>query len=396
MYNYILNEKNGRTFPCSDFYLYPLTANDYADVYRNYNVDKYPVMAFIYLTNRCPDNCIGCFASKIEDGSKFLEKEVMLNLLDDLASNGTKAIKLAGREPTAYPYLSECLFKCKELGMKSLVITSGTNIDKHIEALSTAVTHLRVSLNTISEELHNQIHRPSSSALKYNKRKEYLKEIIAKRRELGLITGATYLVRSSEDTNAYEYVQICKELGFNYVRFTLLDEDKGSWSDAWTYTYNKLLKFETEDFKIITHMPIPECHIHVSQKEIIDPAIVSRVVIHANGKVNSCHEGWRGDWIEPNMATYGNINEKSFHDIWTGEKRKKFLDYITAAHSDGENLYNCCTMGVNVCNNNCKYDGFNEVQKWIISQLEEDSESIFDGITIPATWTNKDFEVQYV
>ncbi len=300
MYNYILNEKNGKVFPCSDFYLYPLTANDYADFYRGYNADKYPAMAFIYLTNRCPDNCVGCFASKIEDGSKFLEKDVILNLLEDLASHGTKAIKLAGREPTASPYLNDCLFKCKELGMKSLLITSGANIDKHIEALSTAVTHLRVSLNTISEELHNQIHRPSPLALKYNERKKYLKQIIEKRRELGLITGATYLVRSSEDTNAYEYVQICKNLGFNYVRFTVLDENKGSWSDAWTYMYNKLLKFETEDFKIVTHRAIPETHIHISQKELIDPAIVSRVVIHANGKVNA-HAMKAGEEIGLNL-----------------------------------------------------------------------------------------------
>lgn len=386
MYNYIVNEKNGNKFPCSDFYLYPLTANDYADVYRDYNYGDYPAMAFIYLTNKCTDNCIGCFAKAIEDGDKYLEKDVILSLLEDLAKNGTKAIKLAGREPSASPYLSDCLNKCKELGMKSLVITSGANIDKHEEALSTAVTHLRISLNTISQELHNQIHRPTEEALLYNDRVEYIRKIIKKRRELNLVTGATYLVRTSDDTNAYEYVQICKDLGFNYVRFTVLDENKGNWSDEWSNLYNKLLRFETDDFKIITHKKIPELNISVKNSQLIDPAIISRVVIHANGKVNACHEGWRGKWIEKDMATFGNVNEMSFYDIWNGEKRKKFVEHIIETHKKGEEEFGCCVKGEAVCARNCKYDGFNTVQKWIVSQLEEDAESNFFEINVPADW----------
>lgn len=392
MYNYIVNEKNGKKFPCSDFYLYPLTANDYAEVYKDYTFEKYPAMAFIYLTNKCTDNCVGCFAKAIEDGDKYLQKDVILSILEDLAEHGTKAIKLAGREPTASPYLSDCLYKAKELGLKSLVITSGANIDKHEEALSTAVTHLRISLNTISQELHNKIHRPTAEALCYNDRVSYIERIIKRRKELGLVTGATYLVRTSDDTNAYEYVQICKKLGFDYVRFTVLDENKGNWSDQWGNLYNKLLRFESDDFKIITHKKIPMVDIHVNQDELIDPAIISRVVIHANGKVNSCHEGWRGKWEEKDIATYGNVNEASFHSIWTGERRRKFIDHIIEAHKKGEEDYGCCVKGEPVCAKNCKYDGFNTVQKWIISQLEENADTSFFEINVPAEWSENDIK----
>ncbi|MCR5607724.1 MAG: radical SAM protein, partial [Lachnospiraceae bacterium] len=379
MYNYIVNDKTGSRFPCSDFYVYPLTANDYAEVYRNYEKDKYPAMAFIYLTNKCTDNCVGCFAKAIEDGNEYLEKEDIFNLLQDLSDHGTKAIKLAGREPSASPYLSDCLFKAKELGLKSLVITSGANIDKHVDALSDAVTHLRVSLNTISQELHDKIHRPTDEALRYDERVSYLKKIIERRKKNALITGATYLVRTSNDPNALEYVKICKELGFDYVRFTVLDEKKGEWSNEWDNIYNKILRYETPFFRIITHKPIPKCDIKIMNENLIDPAIVSRVVIHANGKVNSCHEGWRGKWCKPGMATFGNIKQQKFNDIWTGNQRKEFLDHIIDTHVNNNGINN-------VCDKNCKYDGFNIVQKWIISELEKDPDATFSEINVAEEW----------
>lgn len=388
MYNYIINEISGESFPCSDFYLYPLTANDYADVYKNYEFSKYPAMAFIYLTNKCTDNCVGCFARAIEDGNSYLSKDKIFELLEDLALHGTKAIKLAGREPTASPYFSDCLFKCKELGMKSLVITSGANINNHLEALSTAVTHLRISLNTISEELHEKIHRPTKEALCFNDRIKYVKEIVKKRNELGLITGATYLVRTSDDTNGYEYAKMCREIGFDYVRFTVLDENKGNWAEEWNNFYNKILRLETDNFKIITHNSIPKIDISIDNVNLIDPAIISRVVIHANGKVNSCHEGWRGDWIEKDMATFGNINQQSFNRIWNGEKRKEFLNHITKAHKNGEIQFGDCMKGEKVCNHNCKYGCFNIIQKWIIKQLEDAENSTFGQINVLENWDN--------
>lgn len=385
-YNYIVNEKNGEKFCCTDFYVYPLTADDYADVYRNYSIDKYPAMAFMYITNKCTDNCIGCFAKAIEDGNACLEKDVILRTIKDLAEHGTKALKLAGREPTASPYLSDCLNYCKELGLKTLVISSGANIDKHIDALSESCTLLRLSLNTVSQELHEKIHRPTSEALCFNDRIKYAQEIIDRRRKNNLVTGATYLVRTSDDKIGYRYAKMCREMGFDFVRFTVLDENKGNWSEEWVQMFNTILTLQTKDFKIIVHNPIPKCEVTVSEPLLFDPALASRVVIHANGKVSACQEGWRGKWCQKEMAIYGNINEADFNSIWTGEKRKDFLKHIQDTHTAGMENHGCYASGNAVCSHNCKYNSFNIIQRWIINQLEKEPNSTFKPICKLENW----------
>lgn len=385
-YNYIVNSKNGEFFPASDFYLYPVTANDYAELYKNYTKESYPVMAFIYLTNRCADNCNGCFARLIEDGDAELSWPIIERLLQDLSTHGTKAIKLAGREPTSSPYLGKCLELSAKLGLRSVCISSGARIDKFKNELSNYCTHLRLSLNTINQELHENIHHPNADALKFNDRIKYASEIIEQRKTNGLITGATYLVREAKDTTAYEYAKMCKKMGFNYVRYTLLDNAKGNWNESWEKTYFKLLTLEDENFKINIHNSIVGKDIDIQNLELIDPAIVSRVVIHANGKVNSCQEGWRGKWDEDNIATFGNINDNTFYDIWTGQKRFHFLNYIREGHIKGMKECGSCISGNKVCKNNCKYSGFNLLQKWIIKQLENDPESNFTPVLYEKAW----------
>lgn len=385
-YNYVVNCANGHKFEGSDFYIYPVTVNDYADLYRNYSYDKYPVMAFIYLTNKCADNCNGCFARSIEDGNAELSLPVIEKLLSDLAVHGTKAIKLAGREPTSSPYLSRCIELSDELGMKSIVISSGAGLDKHEKALSEHCSHLRLSLNTINQALHESIHHPTNNALKFDERIKFARRIIEKRKERNLVTGATYLVRSQDDVIGYEYTKMCKDMGFDYVRFTVLDDYKGNWDSKWEEIYLKLLTLEDDGFKVNIHNPIKGEEIEVHDHNVIDPAIVSRVVIHANGKVNCCQEGWRGKWDEPGIATFGNINDDSFYNIWTGERRKRFLGYIKETHEKGMEQCGVCISGNQVCANNCKYKSFNILQKWIIKELESDSNSNFKPVLLEAAW----------
>ena len=372
-FNYLINKKSGERFQASDFYFYPLSVQDYATTYKNLDFKNYPLMAFIYLTNRCTDNCIGCFARSIEDGNAELEWPVVKRLLEDLSEHGTKSIKLAGREPTAYGHLSECLETAHQYGLKSLVITSASNINIHADAISQFCSHLRVSLNTISQEKHDELHRPSSKSLRYNERLHYVKRILIERRSRGLISGATFLIRENTITDAYVFAAMCKEMGFNYVRFSILDGMQNQWKEN-EALYYQILSLSDDEFSVIFHDTIHEAQDRIDEKNRnLDLAMFTRVTIHANGKVNACHEGWRTKWPTPGFATYGNINESNFYDIWTGERRKNFIDFI---HQQGSSIY--CA--------NCKYDSFNRIHRWIYQQVEKYDISDLIPSMIPEQW----------
>jgi len=390
-YNFIVNEQNGDIFPATDFYFYPLQVKDYAEYFRQCDLESYPLMAFVYLTNKCSDDCVGCFAKAIEDGSESLDFDILKKLLIDLSANGTKAVKFAGREPTMYPYLSECLLLCEELGLKTLVITSGSNIDRHRESLMSSCSHLRVSLNTSTYELHEKFHRPSSNALKFPDRVSELKCILAERRARNLVSGATFLIRE-ENNDALEYASLCKHIGFDYVRYTLVDEKKHHLLNGWRNTYHKLLALNSSNFSVTFHEDLPNDYFSTNCSTngkdcLLDPAIISRVTIHANGKVNSCHEGWRACWPEDNMATYGNINVAGFNEIWLSEKRSKFVQYVIETLKDkscGTIEQDACN-GIK-CNERCKYTSFNMIQRWIINQVNINNNAKIVGINIEREW----------
>lgn len=381
-FNFLLNEDTGEIFPASEFFFYPLTLNDYLDVYRTPSNSSYPIMAFIYLTHRCNDRCNGCFARSIEDGTANIDLSTLNKLLHSLRLGGTKAIKLAGREPTVYPYLSECLDLCAKLDLKTLLITSGTNIDKHADSISKNCSHLRVSLNTINEESHNSLHHPTKEALPFSMRIFWLEKILKERRKHKLISGATFLVRRETIDYAIDYARMCKELGFNYVRYTVLDDSKGNYPTEWKSVNYKLLALENDYFKVCIHNSLPNSVMKLNldsiDKRLVDPAILSRVTIHANGKVASCHEGWRATWPKDNMATYGSLNESSFDDIWKGNKRKEFLEYIQSNLHGVLEKPKCCTS--------CKYDNFNTVQHWLILQLAKNPNVKISTIIVDMPW----------
>lgn len=118
-YSQLLDTRTQATLTANPFYFYPLEPEDYIAFFKSYDGDQhYPLMAFLYLTHRCWDNCQGCFVQRIESPSAILPWEKIEQLLYDLAAGGVKSIKLAGRESTVSPYLGQTLDLCAELGLK--------------------------------------------------------------------------------------------------------------------------------------------------------------------------------------------------------------------------------------------------------------------------------------
>ncbi len=371
-YNYLVEGNNGEIHPASFFYFYPIEIDDYVSFYKNHNDKAYPVMAFIYLTHQCGDRCPGCFVNNIYERDATLNKSVLKDLLTDLAEGGALSVKFAGREPTSSKHLGYALKTSYQLGMKSLVITSAAKIDQHADEIAQYCTHLRISLNTISEERHALLHYPKDDSLKFNDRIKYTREILKKRRDLKLVSGATFLVRGTTIDETIEFAKMCKELGFDYIRYTVLDQDQGKYPERWLQIYYKLLTFENKKFDIYMDEAIDYPVSYRTDNiptNLFDPALISRVTIHATGDVSSCQEGWRADWPKEKMAFYGNLHEESFSEIWNGHKRKDFLKFIrTYIRKENGNPPGC---------KNCKYNEFNYIHRWIIKKINSTQNTIF-------------------
>lgn len=372
----IVDPTVGETFYGNEFYFYPVNASEYAACYTNYSTRKFPVMVTITLSNTCTDNCVGCFNAGFDTG-EYIDIDVLEKLIDELADNGTIAVKVAGREPTAYPYLGRFLKKCRERHLLSVVITSGANLDKWEQNLYEYCDHLRVSLNAYYPESHLRFHRPSAHAIPFEQRMDILRRIAPERRR-GLTTGISFLIRDNNENELPLLIGYCKETGINYLRFSEINYFNKN--DTSMEEFIRDMEAQSTDaFSVRYHNQfVSDCQ-DVPTAEFACPAILSRSVILANGDVVSCH-GYRQLAMCGHESVYGNINELSFTDIWHGGKRASFVEAVSQELSE-----NYHQSGQYVCTGSqhcavCKYSGFNHINRWIAGHGADILEDYWGGI----------------
>ena len=244
--------------------------------------------------------------------------------------------------------------------MKSVLITAGANIAEHAESIAEYCTHLRLSENTTDPDFHVRRHRPGPRALRYEQRVACLRSIISMRAHRQVVNGATILVRPETIDDAVPFAHLCRELGFHYVRCTLQDEIEGEWKKRRPSVRMALLALDSEVFQVwkndLAVVP-PGAQWRDLPEALLDPALATRVTIHADGNVAACQEGWRGAWHEKDLAIYGNLNHQSFGEIWAGDRRRRFLSVLHKAFAAGYDSIPGCER--------CKYRSLNEVLRWM-------------------------------
>ena len=107
------------------------------------------ISAHVAPTNKCNLNCSYCNQSNRSKG-KFLELDIIKEFVTGLMSRGLKAVIVTGGgEPTIYPKFNELTKWLKEQGLKTALITNGTNNRTGKEFVDTwdTFTWIRASLN---------------------------------------------------------------------------------------------------------------------------------------------------------------------------------------------------------------------------------------------------------
>lgn len=376
-FTHIVDQITGKKFYGNEFYFYPVSVAEYASFYANYSIHKFPIMVTITLSNKCTDNCVGCFNAG-HDSKDYIDINVLENLVDELANNGTVAIKVAGREPTAYPFLGRFLKRCRERHIMCVIITSGANLDIWESDLYEYCDHLRVSLNAYYEKSHIRYHRPSDEAIPFHKRLEVLNRISLERNKHGLTTGVSFLIRDNNENELQLLIRYCKKIGVDYLRFSEINYFNKKQCSRDEFISNMEAQ-STNSFSVRYHKQyVSDCEM-VKNPEFSCPALLSRCVILANGDVVSCHGSTHLSQCGYN-SVYGNINISSFKSIWCGETRRAFIQNISNAlfNNYQQQQEYVCTES-RYCAS-CKYSGFNHINRWIANQGSNIFESYWSGI----------------
>jgi 12,18-didecarboxysiroheme deacetylase len=118
-----------------------------------FSKDKKPVVVW-NMTRRCNLKCVHCYAqAKDIEFENELSTDEGKALIDDLANFGSPVILFSGGEPTLRKDLPELAAYAREKGMRAVISTNGTLIDRDLAKKLKAVglSYVGVSLDGIRE-----------------------------------------------------------------------------------------------------------------------------------------------------------------------------------------------------------------------------------------------------
>jgi 12,18-didecarboxysiroheme deacetylase len=118
-----------------------------------FSKDKKPVVVW-NMTRRCNLKCVHCYAqAKDTEFKNELSTEEGKTLIDDLANFRSPVILFSGGEPTLRKDLPELAAYAREKGMRAVISTNGTLIDKDLakKLKDVGLSYVGVSLDGIRE-----------------------------------------------------------------------------------------------------------------------------------------------------------------------------------------------------------------------------------------------------
>ena len=118
------------------------------------------------LTERCNNNCIHCYINQEENNKELIDKELTTEELKDIitkaANIGVMSIRFTGGEPLLRKDFKEIYLFTKRLGIKVILFTNATLIDKELVELFKKYPpreKIEITLYGLSKEKYEKISR---------------------------------------------------------------------------------------------------------------------------------------------------------------------------------------------------------------------------------------------
>ncbi len=312
----------------------------------------YPIYAEISLSQDCNHACRFCAFDYLRKEGIFANFENLKKAIKDMAQGGVKSINFSGEgEPLLHPRAREIIKYAKKSGFDLGLTTNGSLLsEKLLKEILPYLTWLRVSLDAARAETHFKIHRPRVPDFEriISNLKEAVK--IKKSEKLSCTLGVQMLLLPDNWQEAVPLARLVKKIGVDYLvikPYSQHPQSKNRYYENISYEKylvlsSKLLKEKTKNFEIIFREKTMK-RLHKKRGYSICHSVpFFWVHLATNGDVYSC-----GNFVGDLRFKLGNYNEKSFKEIWEGERRKEHIKFILNEFDLKE------------CRKNCRMDKIN-------------------------------------
>jgi len=292
--------------------------------------DCYPIYVEVGLTNACNQRCVFCALDFVDFGKDYIDKNIMLSTLENMAKKGVKSIMFAGEgEPLLHEDAGLFVQKAKKEGLDVSITTNGLAFTENKrEVCLPNLSWIRFSVDAGSQKTYSKIHGTGNDSFKkviYNIERSV---IFKQKNDLKTNIGIQFLMLPQSMKEGKDLAKICKDIGVDNLQLKPYSHHPKSNNNFVVNSkdYNKLeedlIKFNSKNFKVIFRKAtIQRIESGINYKKCYGLPFFALIDSKAN--VIPCNL-----YYNNKKFTYGNLYENSFSEIWKGEKRKSILNKI--------------------------------------------------------------------
>ena len=294
----------------------------------------YPIYVEISPVGFCNHRCTFCALDFMEYQNRRLDPAILKQRLTEMSTLGVKSVMFAGEgEPTLYKELPEMIELCSAVGIDTSLTTNMVPFnEKSSEIFVKNCKWIKVSINGGTAKNYAEIHRTNERD--FERVVENMKRCVAIKREKNYkcTLGAQLLLVSDNYDTVLELASLSKKTGLDYLVIKPYSQHPSSHTSKYKdidyskyiFLQDELKKFNGEGFNVIFR-------INTMNKLIERDARYKKcnsvpffwAYIMSDGSLFGCSA-----FLSDEKFNYGNIHEKTFKEIWEGEKRIKNIQYI--------------------------------------------------------------------
>lgn len=345
---------------------YQVHMKGYLDLRTLYQIDslyawkhgKYfpPVLVEIDPTHLCNQRCIYCYTNKRRE-SAMLRDDILISCFQQLADAGVKAALAQG---TGEPLMHKALPKAIRAGAKRRLTiglnTNGVLLNRSVQdQLLENLFYVKFSVIDHNPQRYAYSHGCSEKQWKQLDSNIESAIELREERKLQVALWATLYLDQRNFKDAYNIVKFYKEKGLDYIviqeaTFSELCPMGGKNYASTAFSEKEIdemresvLSLNDDNFRVKAQFPLINDAVNYAgmTKETFKPDFCHGPkfysVISADGEVYPC---WRM-WGKGKEFSYGSLYEKTFEEIWKGEKRARIEKFINNTPPSGSECVVC-------------------------------------------------------
>ncbi len=357
---------------------YQVHMKGYEDIRTLYQIDSLyawkhnlyfpPVSVEISPTHACNQKCRFCYTNGRVTSGEMLRNDILIDSIDQLADAGVQTVFMQGTgEPLMHKSLSQAIEAGSKRNMTVALSTNGVLLSEEIQ--ERILEHLfLIRFSVLESDPRRYAYWHGCPERQWESLVANIKNAVRLRSSMGLKVALLGTVYIHEDSlrDACDVIKYFKDLGLDYIivqEATYTSFTPAGKKDYASRSYSKdeiadmkrkIAALSDDDFRVKIQFPFNDDTLSsgVNSETWRDnycQGVKFHSLIASDGGVYPCWRVWGNQEF-----SYGSLYEKSFEEIWRGERRREIEDYLNHTPPAGQECSVCCIPKLNGILNKCQ------------------------------------------